>query len=69
MQLERCLYIINPANYEHFEKRDLHYEKLRQVQWLVDDICNVCIQKWSLGKLLTIDKIMVSYKGSYCPIC
>jgi hypothetical protein len=41
---------------------------LRQVRWLVDEICSACKREWSLGKFLTIDEMMVQYKGSYCPI-
>jgi hypothetical protein len=26
------------------------------------------MREWSLGKFLTIDEMMVRYKGSYCPI-
>jgi hypothetical protein len=41
---------------------------LRQVRWLVDAIQNACRCEWSLGKFVTIDEMMVRYKGSYCPI-
>jgi hypothetical protein len=26
------------------------------------------MREWSLGKFITIDEMMVRYKGSYCPI-
>jgi hypothetical protein len=68
MDLRRCLHITNPANYEHIQKGDLEYDKLRQVRWFVDEIRNACMREWSLGKFLTIDEMMVRYKGSYCPI-
>jgi hypothetical protein len=25
------------------------------------------MREWSLGKFLTIDEMMIRYKGSYCP--
>jgi hypothetical protein len=27
-----------------------------------------CMREWSLGKSVTIDEMMVQYKGFYCPI-
>ena len=68
IQLLRCLHITNPGTYEHIPKGDPCYEKLRQVRWLVDEICSACKREWSLGKFLTIDEMMVRYKGSYSPI-
>ena len=34
----------------------------------MDDICEACMREWLLGKFLTIDEMMVRYKGSYCPL-
>ena len=34
----------------------------------MNEIYNACMREWSLGKFLTIDEMMVRYKGSYCPI-
>jgi hypothetical protein len=62
--LRRCLHITNPTMYEYIEKGDPRYDKLRQVRWMVDDICEACMREWSLGKFLTIDEMMVHYKGS-----
>jgi hypothetical protein len=68
IQLRRCLHITNPDTYEHIPKGDPLYDKLRQVRWLVEEIRNACMREWSLGKFLTIDEMMVHYKGSYSPI-
>jgi predicted Mrr-cat superfamily restriction endonuclease len=54
MQLRRCLHITNPASYEYIQKGEPGYDKVRQVKWLVDEICNACRREWSLGKFLTI---------------
>ena len=51
-----------------FKKNELGYDKLRQVRWLVNEIQYACTREWSLEKFLTIDEMMVHYKGSYCPI-
>ena len=66
--LRRCLHITNPALYKHIRKGEPLYDKLRQVWWMVDDIREACMREWSLGKFLTIDEMMVLYKGSYCNI-
>jgi hypothetical protein len=63
IQLRRCLYITNLGTYEHIPKGDARYDKLRQVRWLVEEIRNACMREWSLGKFLTIDEMMVRYKG------
>ena len=68
IQLRRCLHITNLGTYEHIPKGDPYYDKLRQVWWLVDKICNACMRKWSLGSFMTINKMMVHYIGSYSPI-
>jgi hypothetical protein len=39
------------------------------VRWFVDEIRNAYMREWSLGKFLTIDEMMVRYKGSFYPIC
>jgi hypothetical protein len=67
-QLRRCLHITNPTMYEHIHKGDVGYDKLRQVRWLINEIRNACSREWSLGKFVTIDEMMVRYKGTYCPI-
>jgi hypothetical protein len=66
--LRRCLHITDPSLYKHIHKGDPGYDKLRQVRWLVDKIRNACMKEWQLGKFLTIDEMMVRYKGIYCPI-
>jgi hypothetical protein len=68
IELRRCLHIIDPGTYKHIPKGDPCYDKLRQVQWLIEEICKACMREWSLGKFLTIDEMMVRYKGSYSPI-
>jgi hypothetical protein len=68
MELRRCIFITNPATYEHIPKNNPSYDNLWQIQWFVDEIQNACMREWSLGKSVTIDEMMVQYKGFYCPI-
>ena len=65
--LRRCLHITNPAEYDHIERDRPQYDKMRQVQWLVEKIREACMQTWRLGKFLIVDEMMVRYKGTYCP--
>jgi hypothetical protein len=51
MELRRCLHITNPATYEHIQKGDPGYDKLRQVRWFVDVIRNACMK----DKVVTSD--------------
>jgi hypothetical protein len=59
MELRRCLHLTNPATYENIQKEDPGY---------VDEIRNACMREWSLGKFVTIEEMMVRYRGSYCSI-
>jgi hypothetical protein len=36
---------------------------------LINAIRESCKMAWNLGKFLTIDEMMIRYKGSYCPSC
>ena len=67
-ELRRCLHITNPATYKNIQKGEPKYDKLRQVRWLVNKIRNAYMREWSLLKFVTIDEMMVPYKGSYSPI-
>jgi hypothetical protein len=68
-ELVRYLHITDLATYEHIPNGDLGYDKIRQVRWLVEEIRSACMREWSLGEFLTIDEMIVWYKGTYCPIC
>jgi hypothetical protein len=40
---------------------------MNKVRWLFTEIRDCCIEQWNLGQFITIDEMMVRYKGSYCP--
>ena len=65
--LTRCFHITNPTAYVR-EKGLPDYDKLRQTRWLVDSIRESCKRVWQLGKMCTIDEMMICYKGTYCPL-
>ena len=63
MLLTRCLHITNPITYVR-DKNLPGYDKLGQVRWLIDSISENCTNLWTLGKFVTIDEMMIHYKGS-----
>jgi hypothetical protein len=67
MALDKCLHITNPAEYVR-EKGLPGYDKLGQVQWLVNAIRDSCKKVWKLEKFCTIDEMMIRYKGIYCSL-
>jgi hypothetical protein len=44
------------------------YDKLHQVRWLVDELRRLFRREWELGEFLTVDEMMIGYKGTYCPM-
>jgi hypothetical protein len=38
-----------------------------QVRWLVDHLWGAFKHEWQLGKYLTVDEMMIGYKGTYYP--
>ena len=44
------------------------YDKMGQLYWLLDHLRGAFKQKWTLGKFITVDEMMISYKGSNCPV-
>lgn len=63
----KCFYITNPNNYVR-DKGLSEYDKLGQVQWLKNSIRDNCKRVWNLGKYCSVEKMMVRYKGTYCPL-
>ena len=35
----------------------------------MDEIKKACMKEWILGEYITIDEMMVHYKGTYCSAC
>ena len=65
--LQRSLHITSLASYVNIEKGSPVFDKLHQVWWLVEEIRENCKKVWELGKFLTIDEMMIRYKGTYFP--
>jgi hypothetical protein len=65
-QISKCLHITNPNSYVA-TRGEPGYDKMGKVRWLVDDIRRACMREWNLEKYVTVDEMMIRYKGSYCP--
>jgi len=39
---------------------------MKQVRWLINQIQDNCTNVSSFGKYVTIDEMMIQYKGCYC---
>jgi hypothetical protein len=64
--LTRCLHITNPAMYVT-DRNLAGYDKMGQVRSMVDMVRGRFKAVWNLEKFLTIDEMMIRYKGTYCP--
>ena len=63
--LQRCMHLTNPAPFATILRSDPGYDKMRQVQWLVNDIQDAYKREWRLGKHVIVDEMMVRYKGKW----
>jgi hypothetical protein len=43
-------------------------DKTEQTKWLIDRIQRNYKKVWKLGKMYTIDKLMIGYKEKYCSL-
>ena len=66
MVLTKCFHLANHDTY--VRDRDLPgYDKMGQVRGICDQVRETFRNCWNLGKFLTIDEMMIRYKGTYCP--
>jgi hypothetical protein len=63
--ITNCLHITNSTNYVH-DRGAPGYDKMGQVWWLATAICNAFKREWELEKYITVDEMMIGYKGLYC---
>ena len=66
MVLTKCFHLANHDTY--VRDRDLPgYDKMGQVRGISDQVRETFRNCWNLEKFLTIDEMMIRYKGTYCP--
>jgi hypothetical protein len=66
LALRKCLHLSNPSEFVT-DKTSPHYDKMHQCRWLLNVIWDACRALWNVGKMCTVDEMMVRYKGKYCP--
>jgi hypothetical protein len=64
--ITKYLHITNSATYVT-NREEPGYDKMGQVHWLVDEIHQAFMREYTLGKFVTVDEMLIRYKGSYCP--
>jgi hypothetical protein len=67
MALKKWFHITNPSMYMK-EKGLSSNDKTEQTKWLIDRIQRNYKKVWKLGKMYTIDKLMIGYKEKYCSL-
>ena len=68
MDLRKCLHITNRIENEDISKNNPRYDKVHQTRWVMIVICDKCKAMWNFRRILTTDKMMICYKGTYSPI-
>ena len=63
--IPRCLHLLDPTKIMS-DKSNLVYNKLAKVSWLANEIRSRCKSLWNCDKFVTINEVMISYKGKYC---
>jgi hypothetical protein len=61
------LHLTNPSEFITDKSSPL-YKKMHQCQWLLNVIQEVCRMLWNVGKMYTMDEMMVRKKRKYCPV-
>jgi hypothetical protein len=66
LALRKCLHLNNPNEFVT-DKTSPLYDKMHQCRWLLNVIRDACRALWNVGKMCTVDEMMVRYKRKYCP--
>jgi hypothetical protein len=66
LALRKCLHLTNPSEFVTDKSSPL-YDQMHQCRWLLNVIRDACRALWNVGKMCTVDEMMVRYKGKYCP--
>jgi hypothetical protein len=57
--LNRCFHITNTILGSSHDRSSLNYDKLAKISWLIEEICNRCKEMYNMGKIITIDEMMI----------
>jgi len=65
--ITRCLHLVN-NNDLVTDKEDPSYDKIGKVRWLCESFARMSQSFYSNERVLTVDEIMIAYKGRFCNI-
>jgi hypothetical protein len=65
-RISACLHIVDDSLLP--SRGQVEHDKLGKLKWLLTELRVRCKENWHLGQYITIDEMMVRYKGKYCPI-
>ena len=63
-----CLHLVNNEGLVT-DREDPVYDKLGKVRWLCEDFATRSQALYNNERVLTVDEIMIPYKGRFCNIC
>ena len=63
----RCLHLVDNDTLV-MDQEDAGYDKLAKVRWLCESFTSMSQQLYNNERILTVDEIMIPYKGRYCNI-
>ena len=61
----RCLHVHNNHG-AAIDQSNVEFDKLVKLMWLLDKFRDRCNNMWNLDDKVTIDEMMIQYKGKYC---
>jgi hypothetical protein len=64
--ISRCLHLQNLRTVSQ-DRNVPEFDKMRHVRWLLNSILDACKEHWNVEEYVTTDKMMIRYKGVYCP--
>lgn len=62
--ISKCLHVNNNSG-APTDRNHPDFDKLAKLRWLIEEVRECCINNWNLGQFVTIDELMVRYKGGY----
>ena len=63
----RCIHLVDNSKLAK-DASDPQYDKIGKVRWLIEGFSRISQELYNPERILTVDEIMVPYKGRYCGI-
>lgn len=63
----RCLHFVDNSTLEK-DKKARDYDKIGKVRWVIESFVCRSRELWNPEKFVTVDEIMIAYRGHFSPI-